>query len=158
MNDPGQSVNERADSELLTLDQAAERLGWRDKSRPQKGGRTARADKLRAAILAREESGSVEILHRRRRSQRTTLRVTMHSLREHLPELFQGARSRLTDEGAWRRMMRSLDERLDARLDDLGRQVSQVEHDGQVTREMVFDVTERLDKLVGPAPPKDPRS
>ena len=138
----------RSDAELLTLDQAAARLGLSATDRPWRG-KSRRAAMLLAAVLSREAELSRPILHRRRGAHRTTLRVTMHSLREHLPELFPGTRTRLADEGTLRQMLRSFDTRLDERLEGIEHRVEKVDADGRVTRRMVFEVAQRLCRLVG---------
>ncbi len=144
-----------ADSELLSLDKAAAALGWEADQRPRSGGKTKRAERLLTAVQAREAEMGLAILHRRKGAHRTTLRVTMYALREHLPELFPGAKTRATDEGAFRRTLRSIDQKLDARDARLDARISRVEHDGQVTREMIQETAERLDRLVGPDPDAD---
>ena len=141
-----------ADSELLSLDRAADRLGWTDTRRAGSGGRTNRAQRLLEAILAREAEAGAAVLTRLPKRERTTLRVTVHALREHLPELFPGAKTRASGEGAFRSAIRSINGRIDARHDALANRLAEVAHAGQVTREMVVDLTETVGRLADEDP------
>jgi hypothetical protein len=129
-----------ADSELLTLDQAAERLRWEGGERRRCGGPTARARRLRATIEARECETGAEILHRRG----VRLRVTMYALKEHFPEFFPGGRERLNAEGRFIRAIKAIRRAVDDRFDPLERWIARVEHDGIVTREMLATLAETV--------------
>lgn len=131
---------EDGDSELLTLDQAAERLGWDGGERPPNGGRTARAARLLAAVESRERETRFRVIHRRGKG--SPIRVTMLALREHLPELFPGSRSQLDVEGRFTRALRSIDDRIARRCDPLDDRITQAEHENHVTREMVVQLAE----------------
>ena len=135
-------------SRPVSLDRMATWLGWTDTRRRASGGRTARAQELLDAIESRERETGLVILDRRRRRHRTTLRITEHALREHLPWLFEGERVRLGAEGAFRVMVRNIDAKLDEREQRLTRRIDEVAHDGQVTREMVTDLTQRVCRII----------
>jgi len=140
-----------ADSELLTLDQAAEALGWQDTDR-RRGGATRRATLLKAAVEAREAETKAAILHRRKGPKRTTIRITLHSLREHMPELFPGLQTREREQGTFRRTMRALNQRINERHDQLERRVARVEHRERVTHGMVCELAESVVRLAGAEP------
>ena len=138
-----------ADSELLRLDRAAANLGWTDTSRRRQHGATRRAEVLRDAILAREAETGLRIALRRGGKVRSVMLVTMHALREHLPELFPGAATKLRDQGAFVRTMRSIDSKIAASREGLEGRVAVVEYEGQVTRAMVVDLSQQVDSLAG---------
>lgn len=143
------------DSELLTLDQAAARLGWLSGAeKPGAGGRTSRAAKLLAAVEARERELGRSILHRRRGPKRTTLRVTVLALQEYLPELFPGSRSRMSEERKFRQALRSVRKQIDDRCEPLEAEIAQVKREGEVTRGMVVEVAEALDAVTKSVRPR----
>ena len=142
------------DSELLTLDKAAEQLGWRDTTRAS-GSPTARARRLFKAIRSRERETGKRILHRRQTKYRRHKRVTMLALREHLPELFPGERTRLADEGQFKQVLRSIDDRIAGQVDPVKERLAKVEYHGLVTREMVESLGIRLLSAVGSSSEQD---
>ena len=132
----------------LSLDKMAARLGNTDTTRAPTGGRTRRAQELLDDIEAWEAEHGVTVLQRRRRAKRTTLRVTEYALREHMPHLFPGERRRLAVEKRFQRVMSSIDQRIDDRVEQLDQRVTRCERDALVAQEMAAEVGERLDRHI----------
>ena len=150
-------MREPSDSDLLTLDQAAARVGLTDTRRYRAGGRTRRAEELLRAIEAREQPGQ-PIAVRKRGPKRTTIRVTLHALREHCPELFPGTRTRWADQGIWRHMMAKFDQVVARKYDPLEGRVTETERVNDLQDIKLDDVAERLVELaalIRPTPRPD---
>ncbi len=150
-------MREPSDADLLTLDQAAERVGLTDTRRYKAGGRTRRAEELLRAIEAREQPGR-PIAVRKRGPKRTTIRVTMHALREHVPEFFPGERTRWAEEGVWRHMMAKFDQVVARKYDPLEGRVTETERVNDLQDVKLDDVAERLVELaamIRPTPRPD---
>jgi len=145
-------VTATPDSEPLPLDKAAKLLGWVNDHRAPSGGRTVRAEKLLDAIRARERETGLPILTELPRGKRTTLRVTMHALREHLSELFPGPGTLMAERGAFQTMLSRIRANLAERYEDHEERLTKLEHSHDVTREMVLDVAELVEEASRPDP------
>ena len=142
-------MREPSDSDLLTLDQAAARVGLTD-TRRRKRGATHRAIALQRAIEGRERQTGAEIMIRSGGPRRTKLRITLHALREHLPELFPGTRTRLAEEDVWRKTILAIRRRLNERYEPLEQRVTEAERRIDLSDAKIRELALEVFRIVDP--------